>query len=551
VWIFGHNAVVDLERGLVDARAAYTHRAWAMARQLYAAAEAPEPADLEAWGLAAMLTGHDDEADVVRERAHHAFLESGDHDGAARVAFWLGLSLLLRGEASRGRGWFGRMRAVVPADTFEQSVWRGYALVTDGMQALHVQAHAESLDLLAEAKGIAEGRGDVDLELLARNGHGQALLAVGRANEGMAELDQMLVLATSAGANPQAVGQVYCAAILVCRGCLDIERSVEWTQALDRWCAAQPDLMPYRGQCLVHRSEVLQLRGDWQGASHEIDTMIDRLSTYQTDMASGLALYQRGELYRLRGEFGRAEEAYQDAVRAGHDPQPGLALLRLSQGRAKTALVSLRRALEENPRVFVRARLLPAAASAAVAAGDLVYARAVAEELTAEAGRHDSAYLRAAAATTTGTVLLATGDPAAALTSLRAGLHEWFAMRAPYETARCRVLIARACRLLGDTESADLEGRAAAQAFTDLGARHDLSLLSAETAGPETRQDGLTPRELEMLRALATGQSNREIAEQFVLSERTVARHVANIFLKLGLSSRAAATAYAYDHRLL
>jgi ATP/maltotriose-dependent transcriptional regulator MalT len=542
---------VVVERGLVQARAAFAERAWARARQLYASAQRPDPADLEAWGLAAQLTGHDAEAEAVRERAHHAFLDSADFNGAARVAFWLGLSLLMRGEASRGRGWFARVRSVVPADRFGQSVWHGYTLLNDGMQALQGHAHAESLDLLGQAKQLAEQHNDLDLELLARNGRGQALLALGRAGEGMAELDQMLVLATGAGANPQAVGQVYCAAILVCRGCLDVERSVEWTQALDAWCATQPDLVPYRGQCLVHRSEVLQLRGDWQEASEEIDSVITLMSATPTDVATGLAMYQRGELHRVRGEFGRAEEAYREALKAGHDPQPGLALLRLAQGRAQTSLVSLRRALEENTYVFTRARLLPAAAAAAISTGELADAHAFADELGAAAQCHDSAYLRAVAAETAGAVCLAEGDAAQSLTLLRRGLHEWLSVRAPYEVARCRVLVARACRLLGDTESAQMEAQAAAQVFTELGAHHDLSLLVADTPGSAVRQDGLTPRELEVLRALATGQSNKGIAEQFVLSERTVARHVANIFVKIGVNSRTAATAYAYDHRLL
>lgn len=541
---------MDVLRGLADARADFADRSWARARSRFAGAERPEPIDLEAWGLAALLTGHDAEADAVRERAHHAFLDTGDHDGAARVAFWLGLSLLMRGEASRGRGWFGRMRSVIPADRFEQSVWRGYTLLNDGMRALYGQDQPESLELLSRAKEIARLHDDIDLELLARNGHGQALLAAGRTSEGMAELDQMLVLATGTDANPQAVGQVYCAAILVYRGCLDIERSTEWTQALDAWCEGQPDLMPYRGQCLVHRSEVLQLRGDWRGAGESIDSMITRLADCPTDVAAGLALYQRGELHRVRGEFGRAEENYRAALQAGHDPQPGLALLRLAQGRSETALMSLRRALDESPHMFMRARLLPAAAEAAIAAGDGSRARAIGDELAGEAQRHDSAYLRAVAEATMGMVLLAEGAPAEALSRLRAGLHGWLTMRAPYEAARCRVVLARACRLVGDIESAELEAQGAAQTFTELGAHHDLALVMAEFGAEDARPDGLTPREVEVLRALATGLSNREIAGQFVLSEHTVARHVANIFVKIGVNSRAAATAYAYDHRM-
>ncbi len=498
-----------------------------------------------------MLTGHDEESIDVRERAHYAFVNAADADGAARVAFWLGLMLLLSGRPAQANGWFGRFRTVLGDDAYSASVWPGYERLNQGMMALFGRDEERSLALLAEALTIADSFDDPDLRLLSASGHGQALLALGRSAEGMSELDEVMVLAMTGGANPQAVGQVYCAVIAVCRNCLDLTRSTEWTAVLGRWCDDQPDLVPYRGQCLVHRSEVLQVRGQWDDAAREVEMLLDRWDTYGRDVAAGMALYQRGELHRLRGDFRAAERAYREALSAGHDPQPGLALLRMAQGRADTALLALTRALDEIPASFARARLLPAVVEVGVAAGDLTIARSAAAELAERAGSLDVGYLRAAAEMAGGTVLLAEGKPAEALGALRRADREWGRIDAKYEIARCRVLVASACQALGDTETAELERDAARRTFVDLGARHDLVQL--DHAGPVAvpAPDRLTPRELEVLRLLSTGATNRDIAARLVLSERTVARHVANIFVKIRVSARAAATAYAYDHGLV
>lgn len=538
------------DHAVEEARAAIAQRAWASARTSYAGAGGPlDGADLEAWGLAAGLTGHDDEAESARERAHRAYLAAGDRDGAARVAFWLGLSLLMRGDVARGGGWFGRMRSAV-GEAFPTSVWAGYDAINQGMAALFSGDHERSRTLLAEALEAADRHDDPDLRLLAASGHGQVLLALGRSSEGMAELDEVMVAATSSDASPHVVGRVYCAVIAVCRGCLDLDRSAEWTEVLARWCEGQPDLVPFRGQCLVHRSEVLQVRGRWDEAALEVDKLLDRTDAPAADTAAGMALYQRAELLRVRGDFRAAERAYRDALTAGHDPQPGLALLRLAQGRVDVAVLALRRALEETRVVFTRVHLLPAAVEVAVAAGDVEGARSAAAELTEHADRLDSAYPRAMAATARGAVALADGELGTGLDALRSAAELWTGLDAPYEGARCRLLLARACRSLGDIETAELEDDAARRVFAELGARHDLERLDGGVPA-SSAPDGLTPREMEVLRLVASGASNRDIAGRLVLSERTVARHVANIFLKIGVSARAAATAYAYDHHLV
>lgn len=545
--------MVSDESSAGAARAAIDRRAWSAALAAYRTCDESDTklraADLESWGLAAYLTGCDDEADAIRERAHRAYLAEGDSDGAARTAFWLGLSLVMRGEPARGGGWFGIMRQVA-VEGFESSRWSGYEALNLGMMALFSGRPEESLDLLERALQVAVRYDDVDLRLLAASGHGQALLSLGRMAEGMQELDGVMVLGTSSAASPQAVGQVYCAVISVCRGCLDLGRGAEWTEVLSRWCEAQPDLQPYRGQCLVHRSEVLQVRGRWDEAIAETERVLDDDRRSDRDVALGMALYQRAELYRVRGDDRRAEQGYREALGAGHDPQPGLALLRLAQGRTEAALLSLQRALAETGVPFLRVRLLPAMVEVALELGDLPAAQVACGELDGAAERLDSVYARAIAATSAGAVAIGQGRHQDSLAVLRSALADWAQLDAPYEAARCRLLLSRACQEVGDRETAELEREAARRSFTELGAKRDLAVLD----GGQARQDvpaGLTPREVEVLRLVATGASNREIAAGLVLSEKTVARHVANIFVKIGVSSRAAATAFAFDASLV
>jgi ATP/maltotriose-dependent transcriptional regulator MalT len=538
-------------------RRACAARDWSTARGSFAAADALgrlDAADLEAWGLAAVLTGHDEESEAVRERAHHAYLAAGDVPAAARVAFWLALALVtLRREVARGGGWFARMAGVVADAGITDSVWDGYQLLTAGMQAVFSNEFAAALDLLQRARSIGDRFADLNLRVLATNGHGQARVASGDLAGGLAELDEAMVLATTGPASPQAVGLVSCAVLTACHDCMDVQRSLEWTRVLSRWCDEQPGLVPYRGQCTIHRCELLQLRGEWDGASDEVGRALDRLAAYPKDNSAGMAHYQRGELCRVRGDFAGAEDAYREALRYGHDPQPGLALLRLAQGRAESAVVSVRRALDEVQRKSARTRLLWAGVEIGLAARQPDLARTCAAELAELAACGDRPLLSAVAAFARGTLELADGRPQQALGALREALTGWLAIGAPYEAARCRLLVAQACRTLGDAETAELELAAARATFAALCDPAEVQRLLASGAKPPTAAGmpgGLTAREVEVLRLVATGASNRDIAETLFLSEKTVARHVANIFSKIDVSSRAAATAYAYAQRL-
>jgi DNA-binding NarL/FixJ family response regulator len=543
--------------GTQQADNAFRASAWAAAADAFAAADraSPLPAGaLERWGTAAYLCGRDEESDAARERAHHAYLADGDVDGAARVGHWLGVTLVVRGEGARGGGWFARVQTVLDDNGLTDSVWQAFLQVSDGMRLLFAGDAESARELFSALMAGAAGWEDPSLQVLIRNGLGQSLIAAGRIEEGLHRLDEVMVTVTSSPQiTPEIVGLMYCAVIDACRRCFDHGRARQWTDALSRWCADQPELVPYRGQCLVHRAEVLQMHGMWRDAHDEVEQVFRRLGENPTDAAAAMAHYQRGELHRLRGEPDAAEAAYRKAARCGRDPEPGLALLRLAQGKVDAAYGAIRRAVDEARMASDRLRLLPAYVDIALAAGELEPAERAAAELRTAATARDAPILTASAAQADGQVALARGDAAAALTALRDALAEWQRLAAPYDAAMTRLHIASACRMLGDDETAELELDAARWAFDQLGATTALRVVDAATARDPTRPapGGLTQRESQILRILATGATNRAIAQELFLSEKTVARHVANIFLKLEVTSRAAATAFAYENHLV
>lgn len=393
---------------------------------------------------------------------------------------------------------------------------------------------------------------DTDLVAMACHGRGRALIRLGKTAEGVALLDEAMVAVTADEVSPLVAGDIYCSVIEACDEIFDVRRAQEWTSALTHWCASQPDLVPYRGQCLIRRAELMQLHGAWPAAMDEAERACERLSEPLGQAAIGAAFYQRAELLRLRGEFAKAEDAYRQANQHGRRPQPGLSQLRLAQGEVDAAAAAIRRVVEDAKDRRIRSKVLAAYVEIMGAAHDVPAARAAADELSEIAAVLDSVFLRAASAHASGAVLLAEGDARAALDILQQAGTIWHALDAPYEGARTRVLMALASRQLGDDDSADLELEAARQAFKQLGAAPDLARTQdlAQRKAPEA-SGGLSAREVQVLRLLATGKTNRAIADELFISEKTVARHVSNIFTKLGLSSRAAATAYAFKHHLV
>ncbi|HVM14330.1 MAG TPA: response regulator transcription factor [Egibacteraceae bacterium] len=540
-----------MSEALEHARQAFAQQAWGAAfAQLSAAQEQTplEPADLERLAVAAYLLGRDDDSAAAWERAHNEHVGRDKPERAARCAFWLGLGLVDRGEPARGGGWIaraGRLLEGRPA-----CAAHGYLLLAASLQAL-VQGDAEAAyGSFVEAAALRERFGDTDLMTLGRLGQGQSLLRFGDVGDGVALLDEVMVAVTSGEVSPIVVGLVYCAVIEACGEIFDLRRGQEWTEALTHWCAAQPDLVPYRGQCLVHRAEIMLRHGDWRDAGEEARHACERLSRRP---AAGAAFYLQAELHRLRGEFAMAEAGYREASHCGRNAQPGLALLRLAQGDIASAQAAIRRVVAEERDRLARSGLLAAAVEIRLAAGDVPAARGAADELAGIAADLDVPFLLALADLMQGAVLLAEGEPADACVTLRRAWTAWSDLAVPYEAARTRTLIGRACRELGDADTAALELDAARRGFVQLGATPDVERIDALAPRPvaQAGQAGLSPRELEVLRLVAAGETNRAIAGALVISEKTVARHVSNIFTKLGLSTRSAATAYAYEHGLV
>jgi DNA-binding CsgD family transcriptional regulator len=534
-------------------RQSFGRRAWADALAALSAAdqEAPlAPDDLERLATAAYLAGSDEESVELWERAHRERLRAGEPLRAVRCASWLVFVLLNGGQIAPSGGWLSRARRLLD-DGRRDCPELGYVLVpTAVLRAVEGDwpgAHA----IASQAAEIGERFGEIDLVTLARNVQGRALIAQRRVLEGMAVLDEAMVAVTADEASPMVAGAVYCSVIEACQQVFDLRRAQEWTAALTHWCDSQPELVPFTGDCLLHRAEIMQLRGAWTDAAEAAERAAERLLR-RRHAAVGAALYQQGELHRLRGAFARAEEMYAQASRWGREPQPGLARLRLAQGRVDAAKVAIRRAVDGARDRVTRSRLLPAFVEVMCAGGDVGAARAAAAELSQLADQLGAPLLQALATHARGAVLLGEGDATGALAALRQAWTAWQELEAPYEAAQARILIGLACRRLGDEEAAAMELDAARWAFGQLGAAPDLARAQELTRGAAAEPaHGLTGRELEVLRLVATGKTNRKIAADLFLSEKTVARHVSNIFAKLGLSSRAAATAYAYEHDLL
>lgn len=508
------------------------------------------PDDLERLATAAYLAGRDEDSVELWERAHRELLGSGDVLRAARCAGWLVFVLVNGREVARSSGWIARTRRLLD-DGRRDCPELGYVLVPTALlravQGDWPGAHA----IAGQAAEMGERFGESDLVTLARNVQGRALIAQQRVDEGMTVLDEAMVAVTAGEVSPMVAGAVYCSVIEACQQVFDLRRAQEWTAALTHWCDSQPELVPFTGNCLLHRAEIMRLRGAWSDALGAAEQAAERLLR-RDQRAAGAALYQQGELHRLRGEFARAEQAYGEASRCGCEPQPGLARLRLAQGQLDAAEAAIRRAVDEARGPVTRSRLLPALVEVMCAGDQVRAARPAAHELSEIADALDAPLLRALAIDARGAVLLHEGDAAGGMAALREAWTAWQGLEAPYEAARVRVLIGLACRQLGDEEAALMELDAAGWTFRQLGAAPDLARVEAlSRQAPAEPAHGLTARELEVLRLVATGRTNRTIAAELFLSEKTVARHVSNIFAKLGVSSRAAATAYAYEHDLL
>jgi ATP/maltotriose-dependent transcriptional regulator MalT len=540
---------MDGNGALDRARDAYGRSAWLEAHDAFSRADddgALEAEDLELLAMAKLMLGRDDEAVAILERAHHRYLERVETRQAVRAATWIGMNLAFRGAIGPANGWLGRAQRLLDSQPGD-SVEHGYLMIPAVFRHEAAGDFEAAAALAGEAAAVAERFGDRDLLSMSLNAQGTMLVRAGRTSEGFALLDEAMVTATTSELTPFVLGIVYCGVILACQEVFEVGRAREWTLALSTWTDEQPDLVAFTGRCRIHRAEILQLGGSWSDALEEAGRACRRMIETQ-NAAAGIAYYRQAELLRLRGEFAAAEQSYREASGFGWEPQPGLAQLRLAQGNRDVALAAIRRASAEITEPLKRAALLPAYVEIALEAGEVEEAYAACSELEELAGRYESAMLAAMVAYSRGAVALAQGDAHAALVALRGAHQTWLGLDAPYEVARTRTLVARACSDLGDAEAARLELEAACAIFRRLGATPDLARVEPRAKGDS---HGLSDRELEVLRLVAAGKSNREIAAELVISEHTVARHVQNIYRKLRLSSRAAATAFAFEHDLV
>ncbi len=545
---------MDLAGEVARGREAADQLAWAAAYDSLSRASRAgrlSPEDLHLLATAAFLIGRVTDCQRALQHAHQGHTEAGNACRAARCLFWLGFTLLLGGDHAQAAGWLGRAGRLLEGE--EECGEHGLLLLPTVFQEADEGAYGEAAATASRMVEIGTRTGDAEVLAMGLHWKGRALVLQGWMSAGLALLDESMTAVVAGEVAPYVAGSLYCSMIDTCREIADIRRAHEWTVALTTWCDQQPDMFTFSGQCLVHRAEIMQLHGRWPEAVQEARRACDRFDRAADQYAAGAAWYRLGEISRVQGAAAQAEESYRRASEWGHEPQPGLALLRLAAGRTEAAKVTLERTLAEAADRPRRAALLPALVEIALASGDHSTADADATELAEIVLDYDTPALRAAADHARGAVHLAAGDAHQALSALRVSWQLWRELDAPYDAARVRVLIGLSCRSLGDEDAAELELAAAHRVFVQLGARPDAervdSLIRSRSA-PKVPH-GLTARELEVLRLLAAGKTNRVIAAELVLADKTIDRHVSNIFSKLNVTSRAAATAYAYRHGLV
>jgi len=539
----------ELEGG----RRSYGDSAWAAARESLSRADehAPlAPDDLELLATAAYMLG--DESSWMRalERAYHGHEEAHTPRRAARCAFWIGMQLALRGEMGPATGWLGRAQRLLDREA-DECVEHGYMLMPVAFQHESEGDWEGGAETAAAAAEVAGRFGDRDLFGLALLTQGEILLRHGDVKRGLALLDEAMTAVTAGELSPIPTGIVYCGVIVACEDVYEVRRAREWTAALTRWCQQQPDLIAFTGRCHVHRAQLMRLQGKWPDALEELRRAGRPATARSNRDAAARACYLEGEVHRLRGDYAEAEDAYRRAGALGLEPQPGFALLRLARGNTDAAAAAIGRVVSETSAEARRAGILPAYAEIMLAAGDLDAAHAACRELAEISDRCDSDLLRASLADVRGAVEFATGDAAGALPILRDAFQSWQKLEAPYEAARTRVLLGRTCRALGDEDGFAFELEAARESFEQLGAVPDVAAVDALLGRTVTAAHGLTARELDVLRQVAAGKSNKEIAAVLVISEHTVARHLQNVFRKLDVQSRTAASAFAFEHGLM
>lgn len=500
---------------------------------------------------AAYMTGREDTYFDLMDRAFASYVEAGATHNAARTAFWIGLTLMFRGEVGRGGGWLARAGHLVESNDSD-SAEVGYLLLPRVEMNFGAGDNNSALDLAEEALAIGERNHDEDLAAMARHLVGRAQLALGDVEEGLSALDETMVATVEGRLSPIVTGLIYCSVIEACQRYQIVRRASEWTEALSYWCKKQPELVAFTGRCLIHRSEILLFAGRWPEAGVEADAAIRRLAEGPAAYQAAPAYYQQGDLYRLQGEFDAADTSYRTASALGFDPQPGLSLMRLRQGNSHSAAAAIRRALAANDAPNRRMHLLEAAFEIALECGNPEDARSHFHEMEALAQAHPSDAANATLAAMQGNLAAEDGAPERAVKCYTQAADIWRDLACPYQIARVRLRSAWSFAAMGDVEGAAAEASAARDGFAALGAEPDRrdaeAFLRKHAPGARTV---LTRRQLQVLNLISRGLTNREIAERLGLSERTVDRHVSDILTRINVPTRAAAAVFAVSSGLV
>lgn len=536
---------------LARAREAYERREWVSA---YRALSDLDDAGLQASDFLALATtahllGRHNDCVQALQRAYQAAVAADDATLAFRAADFLTMVLSLHGELAIARGWLARAERLLETSG-DEVVERGRLIVAQAYDHITRGEFSEAFALVPQALQYAQRFGDPDLLAMGLHMEGRLTIFSGEVARGLRRLDEALVGVIAGEVSPVWSGVVFCSAIEACQQVQEFGRVGEWTHALTTWCDAQPGLVAFTGQCAVHRGQLMRLHGALREAVEEFERAAQRYIAGNAEGSAGQAHYERGDVLRLLGDYDTAEAAFEAAADLGHPAEPGRTLLWFERGRHEAAASAVRRLLAERPDPVHRSQVLGAAVTVLAATDEVDAAAPLAEELTDLGNAFGCTALRAAGAYATAEVAVARSDSEAALAAARRAVEAWGDMSARHEVARSRVLVGRALRMVGDAESGALELTAARKAFAEAGAepaeREVAGLLGdAEVPG------GLSPREVEVLRLVAIGRSNPAIAAELVLSEKTVARHLSNIFAKLNVSSRTAAAAFAHEHRLI